>query len=342
LWNGKTWRPVPVSVPAGALGAQLVSVSCRPTACIATGAYRLSGGRDYPLAATWNGMRWTLGKLPVPAGGISVLRGAYLNGVSCWAASGCVAVGTYYVARTNASGNFYETLTAGGWTAHDIPTPAQATGSLNTITCLGANDCVAAGSYLPRGGHYTSLIESWNGRAWARLAAPATTGHDVTLDSVSCASATSCVATGYAFTTQASPEPRTIGITEILSGTAWRLVTPAWPSGRDSFPTRVSCLSPTRCLLVGATALHANNDYRYPYAATWNGTAWAPVAVPAPPKAVAGSTDFWAAGLSAVTCVTATSCVVAGQEDAIHSSGFYGVAGTWNAGTWKPADLVIR
>jgi hypothetical protein len=342
LWDGTAWRPVPASLPAGALGGQLVSVSCKPTGCVAAGTYRISGGRDYPLAASWNGIRWTLVKPPVPAGGISALRGAYLNGVSCWAAAGCVAIGTYYVAKTNAAGNFYETLTAGGWKAHDMPPVAAVTGTLDSITCVSATDCVAVGDYLPKGGHFTSLIESWNGRGWTRLAAPATAGHDVILDSVSCTSAISCVATGNAFTTKASSRPRTIGITEILSGTTWRLVTPAWPPGRDSFLGGVSCTSPARCLLVGSTSLHVNNDYRYPYAATWNGGTWTPVAVPAPPKAIAGSKDFWAAGLGAVTCVTATSCVVTGWEGAIHSSGDYGVVGTWNAGAWRLADLAIR
>jgi hypothetical protein len=265
-----------------------------------------------------------------------------MSGMACWAVNGCLVTGTYFLAKTNARGAFYETWDGVAWKEHGLPAVTSISGQLDNLACLSATDCVAVGDYLPKGGRSTSLIESWNGGGWTRLAAPATTGHDVTLDDVSCASATSCVAAGYAFTTKPSSEPRTIGITEILSGTTWRLVTPAWPTGRDSFPRGVSCASPTRCLLVGATALHVNNDYRYLYAATWNGATWTPAAVPAPPKAIAGSTDFWSAGLGAVACVTATSCVVAGEEGPIHSSGVYGVAGTWNAGAWKLAGLVIR
>jgi hypothetical protein len=56
--------------------------------------------------------------------------------------------------------------------------------------------------------------------------------------------------------------------------------------------------------------------------------------VPAVPKT---STDFWAGGFDSVACVSATDCVAAGSEGAIHSAGSYGLTGVWTEPHWKLA-----
>jgi hypothetical protein len=339
LWNGSGWRAVPVPLPAGSLGAQLTSVSCEPGGCLATGTYRIAGGRDFPLAASWTGHGWTFAKPPVPAGGISAVRSAYPNAVSCASASRCVAVGEYFLAKTNAEGMFAETWNGSRWTVSAIATPAGGAATLSGITCRTATDCVAVGSLTPKGSTISgTLVEAWTGGSWTRQAAPtpAGAGLSASLEGVSCASATSCVAVGSRYTAGPSSRPTVTGFTEVRSGTTWKLHAIPVPAGRDSALGGVACTSPTRCFAAGDTMMHANHDYAYPYAAIWNGGTWSSIPVPAVPKA---SADFWAGGFGSVDCVSATDCVATGSEGAIHSAGSRGLTGVWIEPHWKLASF---
>jgi hypothetical protein len=339
LWNGSGWRAIPVPLPAGSLGAQLTSVSCKPGACLATGTYRIAGGRDFPLAASWTGHGWTFTKPPVPAGGISAVRSAYPNAVSCASASSCVAVGEYFLAKTNAQAMFAETWNGSRWTVSAIATPAAGTAALSGITCRTATDCVAVGSLTPRGATISGvLVEAWNGGSWTRQAAPTPAGAGLSafLEDISCASATSCVAVGSQYTAGSSSRPTATGFTEVRSGATWKLHAIPVPAGRDSALGGVSCTSPTRCFAAGDTMIHANHDYAYPYAAIWNGGTWSSIPVPAVPKT---STDFWAGGFGSVACVSATDCVATGSEGAIHSVGSHGLTGVWIEPHWKLASF---
>jgi hypothetical protein len=339
LWNGSGWKPITVPLPAGALGAQLTSVSCKTGGCLATGTYRIAGGRDYPLAASWTGHGWTYAKPPVPAGGISAVRSAYLNAVACSVPTRCVAVGEYFSAKTNAEGMFAETWDGSRWKVSPVPTPAGGSGTLAGITCRSATDCVAVGTLAPKGAATTGvLVESWNGGSWTRQAAPtpAGAGLDSYLTSVSCASGTSCVAVGSRFTAGASSTPTATGFTEVRSGTTWKVHTIPVPAGRDSGLGDVACTSATRCFAVGATMLHVNHDYRYPYAAIWNGATWSSIPVPPVPRT---SSDFWGGSFGSAACVSAANCFAVGNEGAIHSAGSHGLTGVWIEPHWKLASF---
>jgi hypothetical protein len=337
LWTGSGWRAIAVPLPPGSLGAQLTSVSCKPGGCFATGTYRIAGGRDFPLAASWTGHSWTFAKPPVPAGGISAVRSAYVTAVSCASAKSCVAVGEYFLVKNNAQAMFAETWDGSHWKASAIAAPAGGAASLSGITCPTATDCVAVGAITPKGAATSgTLIEAWNGSGWTRQAAPSPVGGGLSaaLQSASCASATSCVAVGWRYTAGASSLPTVTAFTEVRSGTTWKLHAIPVPAGRDSALADVSCTSATRCFTVGATMAHANHDYRYPYAAIWNGGTWSAIPVPAVPKT---SADFWAGGFGSVACVSATDCVAAGNEGAIHSAGSHGLTGVWIEPHWKLA-----
>jgi hypothetical protein len=339
LWNGSGWKPIAVPLPAGALGAQLTSVSCKPGGCLATGTYRIAGGRDFPLAASWTGHGWMFAKPPVPAGGISAVRSAYLNAASCSTPASCVAVGEYFSAKTNAEGMFAETWDGSHWKVSPIATPAGGAATLAAIACRSATDCVAVGTLAPKGATITSvLVESWNGSSWTRQAAPTPAGGglDSYLTSVSCASGTSCVAVGLRFTAGASSTPTATGFTEVLTGTTWKVHAIPVPAGRDSEVGGVACTSSTRCFAVGSTMVHVNHDYRYPYAAIWNGATWSSIPVSPVPRT---SSDFWGGGFGSVDCVSATSCFAVGNEGAIHSASSHGLTGVWTEPHWKLASF---
>ena len=65
------------------------------------------------------------------------------------------------------------------------------------MTCVSASDCWAVG-YLWPGSTYQTLIEQWDGSAWAIVASPNTSStHTNVLQGVTCVSAADCWAVGY-------------------------------------------------------------------------------------------------------------------------------------------------
>lgn len=70
-WDGTTWLQQSLPVPAQAINAHFLSISCRSTEfCEAVGYYRSesSGG---PCADAWDGTVWKVRALPVPRGTIA-------------------------------------------------------------------------------------------------------------------------------------------------------------------------------------------------------------------------------------------------------------------------------
>jgi hypothetical protein len=105
-WDGMSWTIQSTPSPPGPDSA-LYGVSCTSaTRCTAVGAAGdglLSGGGipagGEPLAEVWDGTTWTIQDPPAPGGGAS----ASLSGVSCTAATACVAVGTIQTSPGNSA-----------------------------------------------------------------------------------------------------------------------------------------------------------------------------------------------------------------------------------------------
>ena len=88
-WNGSRWGLVsPPEIPTGADSIILAGISCGTTHCFAVGRSS-SSGRDTALVEEWDGTSWSIGTLPLPAGASAT----ELGGISCVAATSCVAVG---------------------------------------------------------------------------------------------------------------------------------------------------------------------------------------------------------------------------------------------------------
>ena len=91
-WNGSTWSIQAIPDPSGEDGAELAGVSCSSAiACVAVGYYFNSSNNNGTVAESWDGTRWRLQSIPIPAGTIS----SDLFGVSCPSPVACTAVGIY-------------------------------------------------------------------------------------------------------------------------------------------------------------------------------------------------------------------------------------------------------
>jgi hypothetical protein len=115
-WNGATWQSSKPKSPKGS-DSQLLSLSCGPISCTAVGSYITTANVAVSLAEEWTGAKWVIQKTPAPKG-----SGSYgLLGVSCGAATSCIAVGNKYVNAINTGIPMAEGWNGTKWALQTMP-----------------------------------------------------------------------------------------------------------------------------------------------------------------------------------------------------------------------------
>jgi hypothetical protein len=327
-WNGKTWRPVAVPLPAGTSGG-LTGVSCKAGSCLAIGNFSSNaGGWGAGFAVSWNGSTLTtIPAPPAPAGH----EPFGLGDVSCVSAKDCITL----VADMVSGSAVIDTWNGSRWRAQTAPDPAGVAIGLGTVSCVSATFCVFGGLGLSDSADKKPGLALWNGKALRPMKVPAPAATDVPTDydppviyDVSCVSETSCAAVGSYLT---DPSATTgFGFTEVLSGETWKETTISWPQGTSlSQLFGVSCTSATSCLAVG-TAGSAGGGLSAAVV-SYNGTTWTrPADLPGPGN---GNSDYF----GGVSCPTARHCVAAGQAGQAPFANANTILGSWNGSAWKLA-----
>jgi hypothetical protein len=243
---------------------------------------------------------WTVETVPSPAG----VTDPTLSDVSCPAATTCVSVGTGE--GSSSSPTFSEDWNGTKWAVKNMRDAKTA--QLLSVSCTSATACTAVGaitSGLQGQRKVRALAERWNGTTWT---VQSIRGPSVALDSVSCPTATTCVAVG---------NDGSENVAYLWSGGKWTAQTPDAAGQLYS----VSCASATSCVAVGSQ----NPPEGYPISVTWNGTDWTrqPVSLPSGSQ----GNFYW------VSCGSADACQAVGyympssdQTDAL--------AETWNGTNW--------
>jgi hypothetical protein len=244
-WNGTSWRVQAIPTPKGSTGSSLFAVSCTSaSACTAVGDYNNATGGVLAVAERWNGTAWRIQPIPRPA------KVTPLFGVSCPAARACTAVG-YQNNGTGDAQPLAEAWNGTSWHVQAVPLPHGAPGGiLVAVSCTLPSACTATGANFSTTG--PTLAERWNGTSWRVQPTPSpanfgTSREEVTLNGVSCTSATACTATGaYA------PGGKAAYFIEAWNGLGWRLVTAPHPAGFiQGALNGISCTL-ARCTAVGA------------------------------------------------------------------------------------------
>jgi hypothetical protein len=259
-WNGRTWSTQPDAAPV--VAAEPAGISCTwAKDCMAVGG-RLSGGT---LAEHWNGRKWSV---------VPTKHDGELMGVSCPASGNCTAVGT------NEGGKALAAHWNGkAWSDESAASP-QGLNLLAGVSCAATTDCLAVGT----GGTPTSseldlapIAEQWTGGKWAALTVPnpAPAGDITELNSVSCASATNCMAVGD-YSDQAGDSDTTLAAQ--WNGTTWAVVTTPSPAAFSALVS-VSCPSASHCIAVGASSPTASGAIS-PLTEVWNGSIWTVASAP--------------------------------------------------------------
>lgn len=221
------------------------------------------------------------------------------------------------------------------WSLVPVPNPTGGHGlSLASVACSSTTTCTAVGGYQA-GSRARLVAERWDGRSWSSEPMPNPTGGSgVTLTSVSCPSVKSCTAVGF-FTAL-----RTLYVTlaEHWDGRTWAVQQTQNLNGGKEIINQlesVSCPTPTDCMAVG----YFNNYSGYlPLVEVWKGgNSWTGKAAPLPPDAL--FTDMSA--LSAVSCLSTTSCAAVGYyADRASSYTDLTLVDRWSGTGWSSGAAV--
>lgn len=285
LKNRGAWTLL--TVPDPGAGSAFESVSCTSVKfCEAVGTVP-SGGGNAPLAEFWNGASWQIQTAITPPGAID----SELDSVSCTSAKACTAAGekTASSARTVPLAERWNGVK---WRIQSTPSPAKALSvGFTSVSCTAAKRCVAVGD-SSKGSQDSALAELWNGAKWTTQKTPdLPSGNDSQLNSVSCTSASACMAGGT-------------GMAERWNGKKWTLQKIANPHGGT--PTTlfgISCVRAGVCYGVGSFFADGVETRTAQF---WNGSTWSNEAVP-----ITTSQD--SSELSRVSCTTAQDCTAVGS-----------------------------
>jgi hypothetical protein len=319
-------------------GAATLSVFCITVVAL------LGSGLGSSPAATPPTSGWYVATVPGTGADDVPLGSACASAFQCW------VVG---ITLTNLSGGgpssvspLVESWHGSTWTLVAPPLPPGDGGGLFGATCVNGSDCWAVGAVVASGASNPTgtLVEHWSGTGWSPVPSPSPSGPGVVgaiLTSVSCASATSCFAVGYA--TDASGNNLS-DVIEHWSGSTWSII--PGPSTGQAFDQllAVRCLPAGDCWAVGnaGPAQQMSNFLPiFPGAVGnqgliehWDGVAWSivPSVTEAPPG------GGYLAGLA---CTSATDCWASGS-----TTGNDGLASGilmehWNGSAWTDASASV-
>ena len=316
------WSPAPVQAPPGGLtssaGPGLLSVgnvTCVSNAdCIAAGYVQLPNPAavSYPLKVPqslyepvlwhWGGHSWAY-QSSGTKGSVGLVGSACASPTDCW------AVGGQFVGKLgNQSVGVIVHYDGKSWSPAALASPAGA--AFNGVACASASDCLAVGNRQTSGDAAHVLVATWDGKSWKTMSAPSPKAALWSvLESLTCSSATYCLALGDADDSTKGPG---YFFAEQFNGTTWSIV-PAQDAvqfnmGNESGLFEISCPSQDDCLAVGSALSYTHGelgaDFPAGVAETWDGKSWsAQTSTPV--------LDGVHLILNGVSCTSATDCWVA-------------------------------
>jgi len=159
-WNGTKFVVDAQFSPSGGASPEFRSVTC-PTAtrCRAVGDDGSASART--LAALWTGATWSIESAK------NRDTNNYLNGVSCWTASDCLAVGRTDNNRSGVQNTLSEVRRGSTWSVITSPNPDPRSSYLQGVDCIGPTRCFAVGTST------RPIILQWNGSHLSNVNSPA-------------------------------------------------------------------------------------------------------------------------------------------------------------------------
>lgn len=312
-WSGGTWSVAqPKSMPGP--GTSLTGVSCPAAArCAAVGDYESRFREPRSLAELWTGTRWRIQHTP---NGRATYAQAEFSGVACATATAtaCAAIGTFQTDYGSPAplAAFWDGTR---WAYPESPRTIGQYTQPDAISCPAAGMCMAVGTYAS-----ASIFDQtypwaaiWRGRHWQTVTPPRppSTEFYQDLSSVSCATATSCVAVGE--TANGGNQ-----ISYAWNGTGWTLL-PVPTGVTGGYLNGVSCVTATDCLAVGSGS---GSTW---LAQSWDGQTWTVLPTSGDPE------------IDAISCTAATACTAVGDSTVARRPAIE----RWNGTSWTAQKAAL-
>ena len=273
-----------------------------------------------------------------------------LIGSTCANALQCWAVGITLVnigSSQSYPSPLVEAWNGTTWTLVPLPLPGGEGGGLFDATCVNGSDCWAVGAVVATGsGNPTgTLTEHWNGSSWSVTPSPTPSGPGVVgaiLSSVSCASASSCMAVGYATDVNGN---NLTDVVEQWNGSSWTIVPGASTGQAFDQLLSVQCSSTSSCWAVGNAGPASQMSGFLPIfpgavgdqglIEHWNGSAWSIVPSVTEPAPSGGY-------LSGLECVGDTDCWASGATtDPVSGTASGLLMEHWDGSSWTDASATV-
>jgi hypothetical protein len=249
-----------------------------------------------------------------------------LDKISCGSPKSCLAIGNKVYNSGTQVAPIAEVWNGTAWRPVAVPTPKPTVALVivTDVSCKSATSCLVVGLYLglARNGTERPYAMTWNGTSLTPTALPPVFKDSgwAALTGVSCVTAKSCIAVGDS---QYGTGPLLV---ETWNGAKWTLRTARVPGGaQDPYPSSVSCLSRTSCVVAGESYPRNGSDTML--LARWNGKSFSMMKAAAP----AGAANIM---LYDVSCASATNCVAVGLSDDDTQTRGFGFAELWNGKSW--------
>ena len=336
---------VEAALPANASATPnvtLSSVSCVSAGnCSAVGNY-YDGASYQGLLLSESSGTWGTGIEAALPANAAASPNVSLSSVSCASVGNCSAVGVYDDSSNEQQGLLLSESSGTWGTGVEAALPAYAGTPplvhLTSVSCASAGNCAAVGYYYSNadttGPSYQGLLLSESSGTWdtgVKAGLPVNRrvedGPDVTLSSVSCASAGNCAAIGRYLDSSSSEQGLLLSESSGTWGTGIEAALPANGEIADLDPGSVSCASTGNCTAVG-DYLDGSKGFEGLLLSESSGT-WGTgieATLPADAATDAGSSAY------SVSCSSVGNCSAVG--DYSESSGYEGLLLSESSGTW--------
>ncbi len=338
----RSWHPTEIAPPKNAGTdpvAELNSVACvSATECMAGGRYFTDDSRQLAIVAPEFKGTWARAHtLAMPKNADTENPGGDVASVTCPASRRCVAVG-FYRDSSGVNQGFMAAQAGGKWQqAQEVSRPANlavnGASQLSSVSCVSVGNCVAVGAYQASAGFAMLAVREASGhwkRAFGLLPPPsAAVKANPFLSAVSCWAPGHCTAVGSY--NDKSDQSQALAITDTNNRWARATkITPPKAAKSDVALFGVSCDQASGCTAVG--------DYEdakfvaHSMAVTRGKHGWLRA------TEILAPSGNDSAGLNAISCSAAGSCVAAGATST--SDGTTAIVATETSGRWGRAATI--
>jgi hypothetical protein len=235
----------------------------------------------------------------------------------------CVA-GGYYSTLAGQTRALVEVYNGTSWTAVDALSSSSSVtySEILSLSCVSSSFCVATGPLYD--GDSKAYVAVYNGSTWAK--------QDIANDlsprnvsqgfSVSCASTTFCVETGFFYNSL----NQQMAYISMFNGSSW--ATQQIQVGLQGSVTNVSCLSSTFCVAAGYTGTYPYQTFAAKY--TGQGSTWTTTDI----GQFSGVTNRY---VNTLNCFSTTLCIAGGWASV--SGVNNGYVSVFNGTTWTDTQL---